>query len=132
MTGPKEVLGPEQYKRWLERHRVVEKARKWKIINEENPINALDESERGELPETYSLVEAFWHPVACECGSCLGIPAYAVKQFRLSLRPIPPAVKSVVSPLPELPRPVLLRLPVVAEEALLRRDSEASSRKAQA
>jgi len=127
VSGPKDVLTPEQYKRWLERHRVVEKARKWGIINENNPIMALPDGERGELPETFSVEEMFWHPLACECGSCLGPTAKAIKLIRMNMSPIPPAVKSVVSPLPELPRPVLHHLQVVVAEVLSKQDSGAES-----
>ena len=52
MAGPKEYLTEEQYAVWLARHRIVEKARRWRIQLEENPINALDVRERGELPDT--------------------------------------------------------------------------------
>ena len=117
MTGKKQELTPEQYQRWLSRHRVSEKARIDRLKLEANPIKAIPEEERV-LPETYSLEEAFWHPVACGCGSCQGPVPKAIKQYRLSLRPIPPAVKSVTSDLPELPDQIRNHLQVVSEQVL--------------
>ena len=127
MAGIRELRGEEKYQLWLKRHVPVERQRKWRIINEANPIKALDESQRGPLPQTFSLAEMYWHPLACECGSCLGLPARVVKQVRMDTRPIPPAVKSVVSRLPELPDPVALHLRDAVVEALSKRDLEASS-----
>ena len=127
MAGIRELRGEEKYQLWLKRHVPVERQRKWRLINEANPIRALDEHERGPLPQTFSLAEMYWHPLACECGSCAGVVAQAVKQFRMSQRPIPPAVKSVVSRLPELPDQIVPHLRDVAEEALSKLGSQASS-----
>lgn len=123
MVGPKELLTPEQYKRWYARHKVVERQRLWKIKNEANPIKALPESQRGPLPETYSLAEMFWHPVACECGSCSCPIAKRIKDYRLSLKPVPPAVKALTSYLPELPSQVQSRLQAFEEEVRSTGDS---------
>ena len=122
MAGPKDYLTPEQYERWYARHKVVERQRQWKVALEKNPINELPEEERGELPETYSLAEAYWHPIGCECGSCEGPAAEAAKQLRLSERPVPPAIKSVVSRLPPLPDHVRLHLQAVEEAVQSRED----------
>ena len=103
MAGPKDLLTPEQYDRWYKRHRIVEQARQDRIKLEENPIKALPEEERGELPQTWSIAEAFWHKLGCECGSCSCKLSQQIKQVRMGMRPIPPAVKSVVSHLPSLP-----------------------------
>ncbi|QKY80413.1 hypothetical protein SEA_PABST_55 [Microbacterium phage Pabst] len=57
MAGPKDLLTPEQYKHWYARHKMVEKERQWKIKLENNPINALPVHERGELPDTSTILE---------------------------------------------------------------------------
>jgi hypothetical protein len=116
MPGKKQELDPEAYERWYARHRVVETERRRRIRDEQNPIKALPVEERGVLRETYSLEEAFWHPLHCECGSCDG--RYHIKQVRLMMRPIPPAVKSVTAHLPELPNPVQRLLQDVEERFL--------------
>ncbi|QOC56144.1 hypothetical protein SEA_ZHENGYI_52 [Microbacterium phage Zhengyi] len=54
MSGPKDLLTPEQYKHWYARHKQVEKERQWRIRLEKNPIRALPIEERGELPDTSS------------------------------------------------------------------------------
>ncbi|QGH78695.1 hypothetical protein SEA_WESAK_54 [Microbacterium phage Wesak] len=54
MAGPKDLLTPEQYKRWYARHKQVEKERQWRERLRNNPINALPLSERGKLPDTSS------------------------------------------------------------------------------
>lgn len=107
MSGPKDLLTPEQYERWLARHRVVEQQRVWRIELENNPIKAVPDEDRGELPQTFSIEEAFWHKLSCECGSCDSKLSRVIKQVRLDMRPIPPAVKSVVSLHPELPSQAL-------------------------
>jgi hypothetical protein len=122
MTGPKERLSPEAYERWYARHKVTERKRQWEEMLAKNPINALDESDRGPLPETYSLVEAYWHPIDCNCGSCQGPAAKEAKELRMSERPIPAAVKSAGSRLPATPDLVLLRLQAVEERALSSED----------
>jgi len=124
MAGPKQLLTEEQYKRWYARHRVVEQSRRWRQRAEANPIKALPPSERGEMPLTYSVIEAFWHPLACECGSCEGVIGEAAKKVRMDMRPIPPAVKSVVSRLPELPDPALPLLQDALEEVRSRLDRQ--------
>ena len=117
MVGPK-ARGPEAYERWLEKHKIAEKKRKWKLQMEENPIPALPESERGELPMTNSLLEAYWHPVRCDCGSCLGDAALAVKAVRLEQRPtVMHITRSSGNPFPELPRQIQARLLAVSAEA---------------
>lgn len=122
MAGPKDILSPEKYEHWLKQHRVAENRRIWKIKNEENPIKALPLEERGELPQTFSVLEAFWHPTSCECGGCIGDFAQQVKQIRLDMRPIPPAVKSATSRLPALPSLAQRLLRVAVEEALSSQD----------
>jgi len=122
VSSKKQELSPEAYERWYARHRVKELERRRRIQAEANPIKALPLEERGELRETYSLEEAFWHPLACECGSCEG--RYHIKQVRLLMKPIPPAVKSVVAHLPELPSQVLRLLQDVEERFLSTEDSQ--------
>src|SRR6478735_12673188 len=122
MSGKKQELSPEAYERWYARHRVVERERRRRIQREKNPINAVPVEQRGVLRETYSLEEAFWHPLHCECGSCEG--RYHIKQVRLMMKPIPPAVKSVVAHLPELPSQVLRLLQDVEERFLSTEDSQ--------
>ena len=115
MTGPKQKLSPEQYARWLHMHRIAERKRLDKIKRIDREIRVLPLEERCELEETYSLEEAYWHPLSCECGSCDG--RYYIKEIRLAERPIPPAVKSGATRLPELPYLQLLRLQVAEEAA---------------
>lgn len=117
MAGPKDYLTPEQYERWYKQHRITEKQRQWRLALEANPIKALPLEERGPVLGTFSMQEAFWHPLACECGSCLGRMAQEMKNLRMSMRPIPPAVKALVSHLPELPHQALLHLQAAVERA---------------
>ena len=104
------------YARW----KLVEQQRRWKIENDANPIVLIPMSDRV-MPLTYSLEEAYWHPITCDCGSCQG--RKAVKQVRMGERPVPPAVRSVGSPLPPLSDQTLHRLRAVESEALLTPDS---------
>ena len=122
MVGPKEVFG-DKYPIWLERHVMVERQRQWKIRNAENPINALPVEERGDIPETSSIREAFWHSLACECGSCDGDLPKVVKAVRLSIRPIPPGIKSLETRLPPIPY-LAQRLLRVALSATLSTEDE--------
>lgn len=103
MVTRAEYPDPDDYARALARWRRQENQRLWKIKNDENPIILIDEGVRV-MPETFSFTEMFFHKLTCECGSCQGPIAKAVKQVRLDMRPVPPAVKSLVTHLPELPR----------------------------
>lgn len=117
MVGPKERLSEEAYEKWYARHKVVEKYRQWVKKLEANPINALPLEERGTPSDTFSLEEMYWHWLGCTCGSCLTPYSKAVKQIRMEQSPIPPAIKSVVNPLPSLPDPFVRHLRDVLEEA---------------
>ena len=99
------------YARW----RAVETQRVWRLANEANPIKAIPMHERV-MPQTYSLEEAYWHKIDCDCGSCQGQVAKAIKQERLRERPVPPAVKGLESRLPQLPDQTLRRLRAVEAE----------------
>lgn len=105
----------ERYERW----KLVEQQRRWALGLIQNPIIVLEEEDRV-MPETSSLVEAFWHPVGCSCGSCEGPFAKQAKEIRLTQRPPIPSVTSLVSRLPPLPHQIELRLLVVEAEARLR------------
>lgn len=118
MAGPKDIMSPEQYERWYARHRQVERQRQWAAKLQANPIEAIPEAERGDLPQTFSLQEAFYHKLSCDCGSCASKLSEEIKKVRLAMRPTPPAVRSRVSPLPELPSQVLPLLQDVVERVL--------------
>lgn len=122
MAGPKDLLTPEQYERWLTQHRMTEKARVHRLKLEDNPIKALPEEERGELPQTFSISEAYWHPLLCECGSCNSTLSKVIKDTRLNTRPMPSAVRSVMNPLPELSGQALRHLLDVIEAFLSSQD----------
>jgi hypothetical protein len=111
------------YARW----RAVEDQRVWRIANEKNPIVKLPVRERV-MPATYSLEEAFWHKLTCDCACCQGFVAKAIKQVRLDMRPVPPAVKGLESRLPRLPDPLLRHLQAVEAEALSTGDWRTSQR----
>lgn len=100
------------YARW----RLVENQRKWRIALEKNPIVVLELEDRV-MPQTTSLLEAFWHKLDCDCPQCEGPYARQAKTIRMYTRPLPPAVKLVSSPLPELPRQSWLLLQAVSATA---------------
>lgn len=111
-----------RYERW----RIVEQKRRWELMMLQNPIVLLEVEDRV-MPETTSLTEAFWHPLSCTCGSCEGPFAKRAKEIRLSTKPVPPAVRSLVTRLPQLPHQAQLRLLAVEAEARLREGVETSS-----
>ena len=115
MAGPKDLLSEEAYDRWLKRHRLIERERQWRIRLENNPVAALPLGSRGPLPETWSAEEAFFHALGCECGSCDGTTSQNLKALRLSIRPIPPAIRSTVTRLPSVPHHLRPLLRVVVE-----------------
>ena len=82
-------------------------------VSEERPIPALPDHERGDLENTYSLAEVYWHSPTCQCGSCAGRPS--LKTYRIKNDPTAPSI-GLSSRLPPLPYLTLLRLQV-AEEA---------------
>ena len=123
MVTRKEYPDEVAYQRAMRRWRLKENERLWRIKNEKNPIIVIDDEEARVMPQTFSLAEMFYHPHACECGSCLSIPAQAVKKVRMDMRPIPPAIKSLIRPLPEVPHQVLPLLLDAVEEALSRAGS---------
>ena len=116
MVGPKGYLTPEQYQLWLERHIVVERARKQRLKLEKNPIRAAPVEQR-RMPQTFSIEEAFWHYPECKCGSCDCELARRCKMFRATLKPRHTS-KSLGTRLPELAHPVQARLLAVVEAFL--------------
>ena len=109
----------KRYPRWKQ----VEQQRRWDLMYMMNPIVVLEPEDRV-MPETTSLVEAFWHPVGCTCGPCEGPFAKQAKEIRLTTKPVLPAVRSLVSRLPPLPHPIELRLLAVEAAARLKEDDE--------
>ena len=120
MTGMKEKLG-DKYPQWYARHRLVENQRVWRLAMEANPMNTIPEFER-ELPETYSLEDAFFHHEGCHCGSCVGTIGQLAKALHKMAFKDLPWVRGVASPLPELPHPLPQLLRDVEAEALSRPD----------
>ena len=124
MTGMKEKLG-DKYPQWYARHRLVENQRVWRIAMEKNPINPIPEYERT-LPPTYSLEEAFYHPIGCPCGSCDGPLGSLCKYIHVTQAKDEPWVRGATSPLPQLPHQIL-RLLQDAEEVALSPPDHSSS-----
>ena len=118
MTGPKQKLSPEKYAIWLEQHKSAEMARRQRIRDSAHPIVKLPLDARARLDNAYELEAMYWHPLACECGSCQSVVGPTIKEVRMSERPIPPAVKALVSPLPPLSDQTLQRLRAVEAQAL--------------
>ena len=101
MVGMKEKLG-DGYEAWYKRHRVVENQRVWRKVMEENPVPWLPDYER-ELPETYSLLDAFYHKPGCYCGSCVGPIGRLAKILHVDHFKDEPWVRAASSPIPEPP-----------------------------
>jgi hypothetical protein len=116
MTGMKEKLG-DKYDAWYKRHRVVENQRQWRIQAAENPMNTVPEFER-EMPETYSLADAFYHAVGCYCGSCVGQLGVMIKGLHKQYYKKEPWTRAASLLVPELPGPILELLQAVETEVL--------------
>ena len=101
MVGMKEKLG-DNYERWYKRHRLVEQYRVWKKTMEEVSVPFLPDYER-ELPETYSLIEAFYHPSWCKCGSCVSPLGLLMKKIHVDAHKEEPWTRGPSSLLPTPP-----------------------------
>ena len=124
MTGMKEKLG-DKYPQWYARHRLVENQRVWRKIAEDNPMNTIPEFERV-LPETYSLIDAFYHSPGCRCGSCVGTLGALLKPLHKRYFKSEPWVRVASSPRREPPHRVQQLLLSVEAEVLSRSDLLAS------
>lgn len=113
------------YERWYARHRIVETARVQRQRAMKDPLIVLEDNDRGELPETYSLEEMYWHPAECQCGSCVSPMKSAIKMVHADTKPRPRTIRAL-NPVPPLPHQLLHRLQAVAEEVLSRADSQPS------
>ena len=120
-TSMKERLG-DKYDVWYKRHRVVENQRVWRLEMEANPMNKVPDYEREMPPETYSLEQAFFHPINCECGSCIDTLGRLIKIVHLDHYKKMPWVRSASSQIPQLPHQILLHLQAVEEEVRSRPD----------
>ena len=120
-TSMKERLG-DKYDAWYKRHRVVENQRIWNKELEENPIRLVPEYEREMPEETYSLAQAFYHPIGCECGSCIDALGRLIKVAHVNYFKSEPWVRAASSPIPELPDRILRHLQAVEEEVRSRPD----------
>ena len=114
------------YERWYARHRIVENDRVRRLKAMENPVIVVDDEQRGELPETFSLAEMYWHPAECTCGSCISPMKREIKLIHAATRPLPRSIRAS-NPVPELPDPLLRHLQDVAAKVLSQEDSSPSS-----
>jgi len=117
MTGMKEKLG-DKYDAWYARHRLVENQRVWRLAAAENPIRAIAEYKR-ELPNTYSLADAFYHAKGCYCGSCEGELGIMAKALHENYFPEEPWTRSASTLVPEVPGQILELLRAVETAVLL-------------
>lgn len=123
-TSMKERLGPEKYELWYRRHRLIENQRVWRKEMEANPLNLLPDYERAAPTDTYSLEQAFFHPIGCECGSCIDTLGRLIKIAHLDYFKDQPWVRGVTSPLPELPDQILDHLRSVEKQVLSNQDRQ--------
>ena len=120
-TSMKEKLGPK-YDAWYARHRIVENQRVWRIEAERNPMNTVPDYERTMPTETYSLEQAFYHPLGCQCGSCQGTLGRLIKVAHVNYFKDEPWVRGASSQTPTMPHQILLHLQAVEEEVLSNQD----------
>lgn len=110
------------YQQWYERHLFMERIRKANIAIKKNPVVVLDDDQRGELPDTCPLAELYYHPSDCNCGPCQSPMKGEIKKIHALTKPRPRTIRSL-NPVPQLPRPLLLRLQAVEAEVLSRVDT---------